>query len=208
MANYQIGDLITFAYSSLGTRANDPNPTVLVLHPSSPRRDKFGRPSPNNFTHGITFKNLSSNEKMLLQMMVSPSVQAKNYTTLQRISPSLINQFNIAMATNIDMVISPESFYSGVIKPMLVTLSPSPYRLYDPDKMTNIRIVNQLSKDAGKPSVFERFKIKATRERKEIDTKTKSVREIIKTSEHAESYINKSMISAILGTDKNVKTKK
>lgn len=147
MANFSIGDLISFTYPAVhqqGTRAHTKNPTVLVLHPGFMNPAK----SPNPLTHAIAWHEMDENQRNLIKMIVSPAFQLQHYPVLQQRNPALASQFDSIMGSiNIDMIASPKAFYDRVLRPLLqrgalnARTSPDSYRLYRPDKMTGVRIV-------------------------------------------------------------------
>ena len=134
MANYQIGDLISFSYPAIhkqDTQAHDKTPKVLVLH--------------NNWQgnmHGLNFNYLTDNEINMIRMMLDPAFELKNKAALTRTAPHVVKEFDAIMerAQNTNIT-SPYVFYQQVIKPFIMPRSWDPYRRYRPEKMSNVKII-------------------------------------------------------------------
>jgi len=158
MAQYQIGDLISFQYPAVhrqGTRAHDKVPSVLVLHPL------WGAN-----LHGLNFNYLSNDEINMLRMLIDPAFQLKYAENLLRKNPNLIREFDriIAQASNAGIT-SPRDFYMRIVRPVIITRGWDPYRRYSPSKMTNVRIVQRAATITGEQARWE-FGTNALRDRK------------------------------------------
>jgi hypothetical protein len=136
MSNFRIGDIVLFSYPAVhkrGTRANDPFPNVLVLH--------------NNWqglVHGLNFSYLLDDEINMFRMMVDPGFELKYVENLQKKSPQLVQEFDTIIGrAGIANITSPRDFYIKIVKPFIMTRGYDPYRLYRPDKMSNIRVVQK-----------------------------------------------------------------
>lgn len=143
---YNIGDLISFSYPPPpSTQAHDRYPRILVLHPNSPTRRKTiagYKTTESSYTHGLNFNYLTDDEINLIRMMIDPGFQLKYFYNLRKKNPNLANEFEriINRAGNAVMT-SPEDFYRKAIRPFIMTRGWDPYRLYVPDKMSSVRMV-------------------------------------------------------------------
>lgn len=152
MAIYKIGDLITFTYPAVhlqGTKAHDRFPQVLVLHPYWDRHPPNNSPG-NYLVHGLAFKYLSNDEINLIRMFISKDFKLEYYINLLKKNPALVNQFNhILDAAERTAITNPHDFYLKVIRPFIQPRGWDPYRLYRPDKMTGVRILQNQAKMMG-----------------------------------------------------------
>ena len=143
MANYRIGDLITFGYPAIhqqGTRAHDKAPTVLVLHPN------WG-----GLLHGLNFNYLTPDEINTVRMILDPMFEMKYREALSRKNPGAFAELDNILSGKVEgaegpnsrvaKITSPRGFYMNIIRPFIVARSWDPYRLYKPEKMSNVRIV-------------------------------------------------------------------
>jgi hypothetical protein len=138
----QIGDLISFSYPAIhqqGTRAHDKQPHVLILHPSWINVSRTG---PKPYLHGLNFNYLSNDEINLIRMMIDTGFQLKYYGAMQKKNPALLAEFDAIIGkAGAATITSPHDFYLKVIKPFIRARGWDPYRLYDPQKMTGIKIL-------------------------------------------------------------------
>lgn len=152
---YNIGDLITFSYPAVhqqGTRAHDKYPQVLVLH--------------NNWrglVHGLNFNYLTDDEINTVRMFIDPAFAMQHRDNLKRKNPAQSAEFERIVATiQINDITSPGMFYEQVVKPFIVIRGWDPYRLYRPEKMTGVRILQPMRHMTGqdKPGLFQQFRNK------------------------------------------------
>jgi hypothetical protein len=148
MANFQIGDLVTFQYPlAPQTRAHDKYPKILVLH--------------NNWqglTHGINFNYLTNDEINTIRAILDPFFEQQFRQALSQKNPAAFRELEgIISASGNPKVTSPMDFYSKVIRPFIIVRGWDPYRLYRPELMTGIRILQKEYHMTGKDS-YQKFK--------------------------------------------------
>jgi len=174
MARYGIGDLITFTYPlKPETYAHDKFPRVLVLHPSYRDVNKYGHGA--LFVHGLNFNYLTDDEINYLRMMIDPGFGIQYIDKFARKNPNLATKFrrSVTQASN-SVMTSPRDFYIRTIKPFISDRGYDPYRLYYPQKMSNVRIVQPYNIISGqqKRGIFGTLGAR--------DQKTKDERDILK----------------------------
>lgn len=151
MANFHIGDLISFHYPAIhqqGTRAHDKAPLVLVLHPN------WG-----GNVHGLNFNYLTPDEINTVRMILDPMFEMQYREALQRKNPNAYKELDNILSGKVEgaegpnsriaRITSPRAFYMNIIRPFIVARSWDPYRLYRPEKMSNIRIVQTAAHMTG-----------------------------------------------------------
>lgn len=146
----EIGSLIIFSYPAVhkqGTRAHDKYPNVLVLHPSW-----------QGCMHGLNFNYLTDDEINTIRMLMDPMFEVRYRESLERKNPNLFRELERIITTpspfRNSKVTSPYEFYRGMIKPFLYGGTKRDcYRLYKPEKMTNIRVVQRASHMVGEDSL-------------------------------------------------------
>ena len=154
MANFNVGDLIVFTYPAVhlqDTRAHDRYPKVLVLHTNW-----------QGNVHGLNLNYLTEDEINTLRMVLDPyyemkysaALKQKNPTAYQELGHLLHGRVGEAAGSHSRMVkiTSPRAFYLNIIKPFVMPRGWDPYRLYKPDKMTGIRILQKEYHMTGKDS--------------------------------------------------------
>jgi len=149
MAYYKIGDLVSFSYPAVhleGTQAHDKHPEVLILHPNW-----------EGLVHGLNFNYLTRDEINILRMLIDPMYEMRYRTALKQRNPTayaemdkIISEPGAYRNTKIN---SPHDFYRGVIRPFIITRNWDPYRRYRPEKMRNIRIVQNAAHMMGEDSM-------------------------------------------------------
>lgn len=111
-----------------------------MLHPSwrfYPNRSG-GKP----LVHGLNFNYLTDDEINLVRMIVDPGFQLKYFENMQKKNPNIANEFDRIIArAGAANITSPQDFYLRAVKPFIQPRGWDPYRLYDPLKMENIRIL-------------------------------------------------------------------
>lgn len=137
MANFEIGDLITFTYPAVHqqeTKAHDKFPQVFILHANW-----------KGNVHGLNFNYLSNDEINIVRMLIDPGFQLKYFFNLQKKNPNLANEFDRIMASagSSPPVTSPYDFYTKFVKPFIRMRGWDPYRLYNVEKMTAVRIIQR-----------------------------------------------------------------
>lgn len=161
MANYRIGDLITFSYPAIhlqGTRAHDKYPNVLVLHPN------WG-----GLVHGLNFNYLTPDEINTIRMILDPMFEMKYREALQAKNPGAFNELESILTGKVKeaegphsrmaKITSPRAFYVNIIRPFIVTRGWDPYRLYRPEKMSGVRIVQPAAHMMGQDA-YSQYKTK------------------------------------------------
>lgn len=154
MALFGIGDLITFTYPAvhqLGTRAHDRYPKVLVLH--------------NNWqglVHGLNFNYLTEDEINTVRMILDPFFEMKEAPFLKEKNPQAYAELEsllhgkvgeaIGPHSRMARITSPRAFYLNVVKPFISPRGWDPYRLYKPQLMTGVRILQRENHMSGKDS--------------------------------------------------------
>ncbi len=155
MANFSIGDIITFDYS-LGTKVTDRLPLVLVLHDNwlchTPRNmrgvsqldaKKFGPTT--RCLHGLNWGMLDPQEKQYLYAVMNPMFEVQ----MLKKDPSFADKMKtVTEAANVD-INSPEEFYAKIIRPFIKPKNWDPYRRYRVDKIRAPRIVESKEKLSG-----------------------------------------------------------
>lgn len=140
---YRIGDLISFGYPAVhqqGTRAHDKNPLVLVLHPN------WG-----GVMHGLNFNYLTPDEINTVRMILDPMFEMQYREALQKRNPKAYAELDNILSGKVEgaegpnsrvaKITSPRAFYMNIIRPFIIARNYDPYRLYRPEKMSNVRIV-------------------------------------------------------------------
>lgn len=154
MALFNIGDLITFSYPAVhqqGTRAHDKFPQILVLHTNW-----------EGCVHGLNFNYLTDDEINTIRMLLDPAFEMNYREAMGRKNPAAIAEFDRIMqhAANANIT-SPRDFYVKAVRPFISTRGWDPYRLYRPEKMTGVRILQRRQHLEGQPKgVFQSFKDK------------------------------------------------
>lgn len=131
----QSGDIVTFKYVAIhrGSRAHDPNPKVLVLHP-----DFEGK------MHGLNIGYFSQNDMNMLRMILSVGFEQRYKASLTRQSPEAVKLFEKIMSeASVTDINSPQQFYYQVIKPIIKPRGYEPYRQYTVQKIGAITIVER-----------------------------------------------------------------
>lgn len=141
MANFHIGDLITFGYPlAPQTRAHDKYPKILVLH--------------NNwqgFVHGINFNYLTNDEINTIRAILDPFFEMKYRNDIAAKNPNAAKELEaIISSSGNPKVTSPHDFYMKVIRPFIIVRGWDPYRLYYAEKMSGIRILQKEYHMTGK----------------------------------------------------------
>ena len=150
MANF--GDIISFNYPAIhkeGTRAHDPNPKVLVLHPN------FG-----GHMHGLKIDSFSPQELNMLRMLINPAFEKQYKASLTRESPDTVKEFDriIKTASTRDIT-SPQQFYTEVIKPIIKPRGYQPYRQYTVSKVRGTFVIERatMTATAQGPTPFQSY---------------------------------------------------
>ena len=124
------GDLVTFSYTAVHkrrSRAHDPSPTVLVLHPNWEGK-----------MHGLNWGLMSAQQQNMVRMILDVKFEQEHKQSLTRQDPELVKHYDKVMATaSVTEVSQPQAFYKQVIKSLISQgkLSTSgvryePYRQY------------------------------------------------------------------------------
>ena len=155
MAQFHIGDLITFNYPAVhlqGTRAHDKYPNVLVLHPS------WG-----GVVHGLNFNYLTPDEINTVRMILDPMFEMKYREALQRKNPNAYAELDRILVGKVEgaagphsrmaKITSPRAFYMNIIRPFIISRGWDPYRLYRPEKMSGVRIVQRSTHMTGQDAL-------------------------------------------------------
>jgi hypothetical protein len=151
MAFFNIGDLISFSYPAVhlqGTRAHDKHPKLLVLHTNW-----------EGLVHGLNFNYLTNEEINTVRMILDPSFEMNYRESMTKKSPGAVAEFDRIMqgAANANIT-SPNDFYVRVVRPFIITRGWDPYRLYRPEKMSGIQIVQKRQHLEGQPQgIFQKF---------------------------------------------------
>ena|SRR3990167_6974262 len=151
MAFFQIGDIIVFNYPAVhlqGTRAHDKHPKCLILHTSW-----------EGLIHSLNLNYLTNEEINTVRMILDPSFEMNYRESMTKKSPEAVAEFDRIMqgAANANIT-SPNDFYVRVVRPFIITRGWDPYRLYRPEKMSGIRIVQKRQHLEGQPqSMFQKF---------------------------------------------------
>lgn len=140
MANFQIGDVITFRYSS--KRATDPNPTVFVLHTNW-----------QGMIHGLNFNYLTQVEVDVFRSLVNKKfgkeMKKKNAFIKRRIQQheevagekrGLKKLFGKKQDAGKMLAQNPQQFYMKYVRPFIQPRGWDPYRLYRPDRMGTVHL--------------------------------------------------------------------
>lgn len=152
MANFQIGDLVTFSYPAVhqqGTRAHDKFPQVLVLHTNW-----------EGCVHGLNFNYLTDDEINTIRMILDPSFEMTYREALGKKNPNAISEFDRIMKTAAHAnITSPRDFYVKFVRPFIMSRGWDPYRLYRTDKMTALRVLQRRQHLEGqeKQTAFQQF---------------------------------------------------
>jgi hypothetical protein len=148
MAIFHIGDLVTFQYPLIPqTRAHDKYPKILVLH------DNW-----QGLTHGINFNYLTNEEINTIRAILDPFFEQKYREALSQKNPEAFKELeSIITSSGNPKVTSPRDFYGRVIRPFIMARGWDPYRLYRPELMSGIRILQKEYHMTGKDS-HEKFK--------------------------------------------------
>ena len=151
MAFFNIGDIVSFSYPAVhlqGTRAHDKHPKLLVLHTNW-----------EGLIHGLNLNYLTNEEINTVRMILDPSFEMNYRESMTKKSPEAVAEFDRIMqgAANANIT-SPNDFYVRVVRPFIITRGWDPYRLYRPEKMSGIRIVQKRQHLEGQPqSMFQKF---------------------------------------------------
>lgn len=142
---FKIGDLVQFSY--LGKEVHDKYPQTLILHPGW-RSPKHGM---KLLIHALNFNYLTADEINIIRMMIDPGFELKYLENMYAKNNALATEFDniISRAGNASML-SPHDFYLRVIRPFIMPRQWDPYRLYDPSKIANARLVQPSAKMLGK----------------------------------------------------------
>ncbi len=130
MANYKIGDLVTFIYPAVhqqGTRAHDKQPQVLILH--------------NNWqgkVHGLNFNYLTEHEINFVKAVINPEYAQ----VISEKDPAIRAQLQRMSSMNASLnITSPHDFYNRFVKNFIKPRGYDPYRIYSPEKMTGVKVL-------------------------------------------------------------------
>jgi len=135
------GDLVTFHYPAVHkrkSRAHDPNPTVLVLHPNYEGK-----------VHGLNWGLMTPNQQNMIRMILDVGFEQQHKQALTRQDPSLMKEYDkvVGMAS-VTEINQPYPFYQQVIKKLISAgnLSASgvkyePYRQYTLTNISSVRIL-------------------------------------------------------------------
>lgn len=148
MAGFNIGDLITFTYPlAPQTYAHDPNPRVLVLHENW-----------QGHVHGLNFNLLTNEEINTIRAILDPFFEMSYRNALSAQNPNAFKELEaIITSSGNPKITSPHDFYLKVIKPFIRPRGYDPYRLYKPNLMTGVRILQREYDMTGKAS-YGKFK--------------------------------------------------
>lgn len=155
MAQYQMGDLISFRYPAVhkqGTRAHDKSPEVLVLHPNW-----------QGNLHGLNFNYLTRDEINLIRMLIDPTFARQYKEKFNKRNPRLGQEVdNILNTARVADITSPGMFYNNIVRPFIKSRGWDPYRRYVPSKMSGVRVLQKRAHMVGedKESLFDKFKNK------------------------------------------------
>jgi hypothetical protein len=148
MANYKIGDLITFSYPAVhqkGTRAHDKYPQVLVLH------DHY-----EGLVHGLNFNYLEDKEINFIKAVLNEDLAEKFGEKDQWVGRELNRLAAVYDTLKID---SPYDFYHKFVQGFIKVRKYDPYRKYKPHLMTNVRVITKREVLTGerKEGIFSKF---------------------------------------------------
>jgi len=132
-----IGTIVTFSYIS--KRSHDRFPKILVLHPGWRNPGGTGD---KLLVNGLNLNYLTDDETNLLRMVIDPGFQLKYFENMVKKNPGIAQQYNsiIGSAANSNIT-SPHDFYIRVVRPFIQPRGWDPYRLYDPSKMLNVKVL-------------------------------------------------------------------
>lgn len=149
---FSIGDLVSFSYPLRpNTRAHDPYPRVLILHPNW-----------QGLVHGLNFNYLSNDEINTIRMLIDPFYEMKYRDALKRKNPKAFQELEAIITTPVQFagmsvrnakMSSPQEFYRGVIRPFIMQRGWDPYRKYRADKVRHSRIVSPARVIMGEESL-------------------------------------------------------
>jgi hypothetical protein len=139
---FSIGDLISFSYPAVhqqGTRAHDKYPEILVLH------DNW-----QGVVHGLNFNYLTADEINTIRMIIDPYFEMKYRSELNQKNAAAFQELEKIITTSGNPpIVSPRVFYQKVIKPFIVVRGYDPYRLYRPEKMSSVRVLQNMRHMTG-----------------------------------------------------------
>ena len=124
----------------MSKRSNDRFPKILVLHPGWRNPGGSGD---KLLVNGLNLNYLSDDETNLLRMIIDPGFELKYYENLLKKNLAVANEYNkIIGAASSAIITSPHDFYLRVVKPFIEGARGwDPYRLYDPTKMLNTKVL-------------------------------------------------------------------
>lgn len=143
MANFKIGDLVSFRYS--GNNIHDPNPQVLVLH------DNW-----QGLVHGLNFRYLSEQEINYIKAVLNPKFAEVVRKTDIRINAQLDRINNLVENLHIN---SPHDFYLRFVRGFIQPRRWDPYRRYSPAKIQGAKVITRREVLIGEQpdSLYNRF---------------------------------------------------
>ena len=179
MALYEIGDIISFSYPAWGlnpkqslyksrqqpvpehlkgTRAHDRNPKVLVLHTNW-----------RGLLHCLNLNYLTNDEINTLRMVLDPLFEMKYRDKLKQKNATAYAELErIINRSGNPRITTPHDFYVRVIKPFIQVRGWDPYRLYHPEKMTAIRVLEKRSLLTGEDSM-RKFRAEHGEQAREVE---------------------------------------
>jgi hypothetical protein len=191
MANFKIGDLISFTYEPQQppSKVHDKFPQVLVLHPNW-----------EALVHGLNFNYMSDDEKNTIRMLLDPMFEMKYRDALRNRNPNLFDELEGIVsgragsggglhkihppartqgaASKVKDINQPRAFYYAVIRPFIFRRGWDPYRKYKLSGMKNVRVVTPASVMTGEESLA-----KFRKEREEMAQRAKKALGEAKTPE-------------------------
>jgi hypothetical protein len=168
MANFKIGDLVSFTYepppSRPPSRVHDKYPQVLVLHPNW-----------EVLMHGLNFNYLSDDVKNTIRMLLDPMFEMKFRDALRNRNPNLFDELEGIItgrsgsgggrhliappprtqgaASKIKDINHPRAFYYAIIRPFIYKRGWDPYRKYKLSGIKNARVVTPAAVMLGEESL-------------------------------------------------------